>query len=119
MKNLYKAIFISETTPPGHQGDELIACVHCGARESSMARMQDHTDWEHAGMGMDCKRIPAWRFLCRTCPVKTMATSKMKYHLNRHCSYRPYTCPDCGASFPSPDQCRRHARNNGQQAALV
>ena len=28
-------------------------------------------------------------------------------------NYRPYTCPDCGAFFPSPDQCRRHARNQG------
>ncbi|XP_035824089.1 uncharacterized protein LOC101862563 isoform X2 [Aplysia californica] len=97
------------------KGDELIQCGHCDARETSMGRMQDHMDWDHQGLPFNCKRIPAWRFVCKSCAVKTMATSKMKYHLNRHVNYRPYTCTNCGAFFPSPDQCRRHSRSQGHE----
>lgn len=96
------------------KGDELFQCEHCDTRETSISRMQDHTTWDHPGMPYKAKRIPAWRFVCRSCAVKTMATSKMKYHLNRHVNYRPYTCTKCGAFFPSPDQCRRHSRSQGQ-----
>ena len=95
------------------KGDELFQCGYCDTRETSMGRMQDHINFEHPGEFFKCKQIPAWRFICKSCCVKTMATSKMKYHLNRHINYRPYTCPDCGVLFPSPDQCRRHARNIG------
>ncbi|GFO19074.1 Zinc finger y-chromosomal protein 1 [Plakobranchus ocellatus] len=95
------------------KGDELIHCLDCGTRETSMGRMEDHWSYEHPGQSMQVKRIPAWRFVCKSCVVKTMATSKMKYHLNRHVSYRPYTCTNCGAFFPSPDQCRRHSRSQG------
>ena len=96
------------------KGDELIHCLDCGSRETSMGRMEDHCAYEHPGQPMNVKRIPAWRFVCKSCVVKTMATSKMKYHLNRHVSYRPYTCTNCGAFFPSPDQCRRHSRSQGE-----
>ncbi|GFR85863.1 zinc finger protein 425 [Elysia marginata] len=95
------------------KGDELIHCLDCGTRETSMGRMEDHCAYEHPGQPMNVKRIPAWRFVCKSCVVKTMATSKMKYHLNRHVNYRPYTCTNCGAFFPSPDQCRRHSRSQG------
>ena len=96
------------------KGDELIHCLDCGSRETSMGRMEDHCAYEHPGRPMSVKRIPAWRFVCKSCVVKTMATSKMKYHLNRHVNYRPYTCSNCGAFFPSPDQCRRHSRSQGE-----
>lgn len=95
------------------KGNELIQCGHCDTKETSMSRMQDHLTWDHPGLPFQAKRIPAWRFMCKSCAVKTMATSKMKYHLNRHVNYRPYTCTNCGAFFPSPDQCRRHSRSQG------
>uniref|UniRef100_A0A0B7BCZ9 C2H2-type domain-containing protein n=1 Tax=Arion vulgaris TaxID=1028688 RepID=A0A0B7BCZ9_9EUPU len=97
------------------KGNELIRCGHCDIKETSMARMQDHISWDHPGLPFQAKPIPAWRFLCKSCAVKTMATSKMKYHLNRHINYRPYTCVTCGAFFPSPDQCRRHSRSQGHE----
>lgn len=96
------------------KGDELIQCGYCDSRETSHGRMQHHMEFEHPGYPIKFKRIPAWRFVCKTCAVKTMATSKMKYHLNRHVNYRPYTCISCKAVFPSPDQCRRHTRSNGK-----
>ncbi|KAH9513782.1 hypothetical protein Btru_042133 [Bulinus truncatus] len=95
------------------KGDDLIQCGHCETKETSMNKMQEHINWDHPGMPFKAKRIPAWRFICKSCSVKTMATSKMKYHLNRHVNYRPYTCTNCGAFFPSPDQCRRHSRSQG------
>ncbi|CAG5134508.1 unnamed protein product [Candidula unifasciata] len=97
------------------KGNELIQCGHCEIKETSMSRMQDHITWDHPGLLFQAKQIPAWRFLCKSCSVKTMATSKMKYHLNRHISYRPYTCVTCGAFFPSPDQCRRHSRSQAHE----
>ncbi|CAG5122704.1 unnamed protein product [Candidula unifasciata] len=93
------------------KSNELIQCGHCDTKETTMSRMQDHLTWDHPGLPFQAKRIPAWRFICKSCSVKTMATSKMKYHLNRHVNYRPYTCVDCAAFFPSPDQCRRHSRS--------
>ncbi|CAL1534910.1 unnamed protein product [Lymnaea stagnalis] len=97
------------------KGDELIQCGYCDSRETSMSRIQDHMTWDHPGLPFEAKRIPAWRFICKSCSVKTMATSKMKYHLNRHVNYRPFTCTNCGAFFPSPDQCRRHSRSQGHE----
>nr|KAI8737033.1 hypothetical protein BgiMline_026187 [Biomphalaria glabrata] len=97
------------------KGDDLIQCGHCETKETSMSKMQEHINWDHPDMPFKAKRIPAWRFICKSCSVKTMATSKMKYHLNRHVNYRPYTCTNCGAFFPSPDQCRRHSRSQGHE----
>ncbi|BFZ20941.1 hypothetical protein BsWGS_23979 [Bradybaena similaris] len=97
------------------KSNELIQCGHCDTKETTMSRMQDHVTWDHPGLPFQAKRIPAWRFICRSCSVKTMATSKMKYHLNRHVNYRPYTCLNCGAFFPSPDQCRRHSRSQAHE----
>lgn len=100
------------------KGNELVQCGHCDTKETSMSRMQDHMAWDHPGLPFQAKHIPAWRFVCKSCAVKTMATSKMKYHLNRHINYRPYTCLTCGAFFPSPDQCRRHSRSQGKNSVF-
>ncbi|XP_076437618.1 uncharacterized protein LOC143276847 [Babylonia areolata] len=96
----------------GGHDDTLWQCFYCSFKTSGEDDLRAHFAETHPGNVYRGKRVPAWRFVCRSCHVKTRAHSKMRYHLNRHINYRPYTCTTCGAFYPSPDQCRKHCRAN-------
>ena len=92
--------------------DSLWQCFYCSYKTSNEEDLKIHFAEAHPGNVYRSKKIPTWRFVCRSCHVKTRAHSKMRYHLNRHINYRPYTCTTCGSFYPSPDQCRKHCRAN-------
>ena len=99
--------------------DSLWQCFYCSYKTSNEEDLKIHFSEAHPGNVYRSKKIPTWRFVCRSCHVKTRAHSKMRYHLNRHINYRPYTCTTCGSFYPSPDQCRKHCRANNHNETFT
>ncbi|XP_076456801.1 uncharacterized protein LOC143291079 [Babylonia areolata] len=99
--------------------DCLLQCFCCTYKTSDEKDLKLHFMEMHPRSEYRCKKVPTFRFVCRSCNVKTRAHSKMRYHLNRHINYRPYTCTTCGTYYPSPDQCRKHCRANGHNETFT
>ncbi|KAL8607774.1 hypothetical protein ACOMHN_039447 [Nucella lapillus] len=107
-----------EDVRTGHE-DSLWQCFYCSFKTPTERDLKMHFAQTHSGNLYRARRVPAWRFVCRSCHVKTRAHSKMRYHLNRHINYRPYTCTTCGSFYPSPDQCRKHCRTNSHNETFT
>lgn len=118
-ETLTSAVKMSQLDGVNGSEDTLTQCFYCTYKTGNEEDLKVHFMDSHPGLGFKSKKVPTWRFVCRTCNVKTRAHSKMRYHLNRHINYRPYTCTTCGMFFPSPDQCRKHCRANGHNETFT
>ncbi|KAL8586575.1 hypothetical protein ACOMHN_053928 [Nucella lapillus] len=99
--------------------DCLFQCFYCSYKTSEEIDLKIHFSDAHPMNPFKWKRVPSFRFVCRSCHVKTKSASKMRYHLNRHINYRPYTCTTCGSYYPSPDQCRKHCQANNHSKTFT